>query len=129
MKTIESFKLKRASLPTRGNLHTLFTLDITCFLCNEKGHYSHRWTKEKIQSLMDDDDSDKEVFKDENLSLMVNDKEEVVVKDDKELIFLCPLSKHDLNPKSSDFKLTSLCLKVKSQSLECKIIIVNLLFH
>ena len=55
-------------------------MDITCYLCNEKEHYSHRCTKDKIKSLMDDDDSDKEVIKDESLTLMVNDKEEVNVK-------------------------------------------------
>ena len=51
--------------------------------------------------MIDDDDSANEVFKDENFSLTVNDKEEVVVKDDKEVSFLCPLSKHDLNSMSN----------------------------
>ena len=50
---------------------------------------------------MDDDDSDKNVFKDENLSLMLNDKEKVVVKDDKEVNFLCFLLKHYLNHMSN----------------------------
>ena len=101
MKTLERAredlkKAKEISLPTRGN-SSLFPLDITLFRCTKE--------KEKIESLMDDDDSDKEAIKDESL----NNKEEAEVKyeepqdggnsgqtlkGDQEVSFLCLLLKH-----------------------------------
>ena len=89
-------KAKETSLPTRGN-SSLVSLDITFFRCTKE--------KEKIESLMDDDDSDKEAIKDESL----NNKEEAEVKyeepqdggnsgqtlkGDQEVSFLCLLLKH-----------------------------------